>query len=149
MLEATHSQEWNRPPNIPSMNTPHGLYYSQGLKGKQVEFSTVCHSRFPFCQMTRIPHGGWQQAVWLPSFSLWHRMPVFGKWLPLAPPYGKSNSQSQQRSELIHLKQKKTPEFQVLFKFTRQLKQTVTFCILLKCTRCCYHCSTWKNICWY
>lgn len=95
----------NRPYNIPSVSTPHGLYYSQGLKGKRVEFSTVCHSRFLFCQMTRIPHAGWPQAAWLPSFSLWHKMPAFGKWLPLAPPHGKSSSQSQQRSELIHLKQ--------------------------------------------
>lgn len=102
-METTHDQA--KQTNIPSVNTPHGLYYSRGLKGKQVEFSTVCHSKFPFCQMTRTPHAGWQQAVWLPSFSLWHKMPAFGKWLPLAPPHGKSSSRSQRRSELIHLKQ--------------------------------------------
>lgn len=85
------------------MNIPHGLYYNQGLREKRVEFSTVCHSTFLFSQMTGIPHAGWQQAASLPSFSLWHRMPVFGKWLPLAQPYGKSSSQSQQKSELIHL----------------------------------------------
>lgn len=125
-MQTTHAPM--KQPNLPSVNTPHGLYYSQGLKEKQVEFSTVCHSRFLFCQMTRIPHAGWQQAVWLLSFSLWHKMPVFGKWLPLEPPHGKSSSQSQQRSELIHLKQNKISFFLCICKATEancdMLKQT-------------------------
>lgn len=73
------------------------------------------------------PHAGWQQAVLLPSFSLWHKMPVFGKWLPLAPPHGTSSSQSQQKSELIHLKPKQ--DFMFSFVFRGQLKQIATFSV--------------------
>lgn len=89
--------------HLPLVNTPHGLYYSQGWRGKLVEFLVACHSMSLSSQMIVTPHVSLPQAVLLPSFSLWHRRPVFGKWLPLALPFGKSSSQSQQISVLIHL----------------------------------------------
>lgn len=92
---------------IPLVNIPHELCYSRGQREKLVEFSATFHSRYLSFQMIRIPHVSQPQAVLLPSFSLWHRRPVFGKWLPLALPFGKSSFQSQQISELIHLEKKK------------------------------------------
>lgn len=98
----------NKPLNLylPLVSIPHELCYSRGQKEKLVEFSATFHSMYRSFQMIRIPHVNQPQAVLLPSFSLWHRRPVFGKWLPLALPFGKSSSQSQQISELIHLEGK-------------------------------------------
>lgn len=84
-------------------NTPLEWCCSPGWKVTQVGSSASCHSRFQFCPRTETVLSSWPPAAWPPSSSLWHRRSGSGKWLPLAPPYGTSSSQSLQRSGLTLL----------------------------------------------
>lgn len=83
----------------PWESTPLWWWCSPGWMATQVGSSASSRSRSPFYPRTETLPADWLPAAWPPSSSLWHRRSGSGKWLPLAPPCGTSNSQSRQRSE--------------------------------------------------
>lgn len=103
----------------PWESTPLGWCCSPGWRAKQEESSASCRSRSPFCQTTETLPAGWRPVAWPPSSSLWHRRSGSGRWPPLAPPSGTSNSRSLRRFESTLLCDKKKKKLTGVFPVTK------------------------------